>query len=275
MKRLLRNKANFGILEGFLSELLNEDITIDHILEGESNKQTSENKLNRVDMLVQNSKGELIIIEIQGNFEPDYLMRMVFGTSKLMVDNLEAGMQYRKIKKIISINIVYFDLGHGEDYIYHGTTNFKGVNKEDVLTLSARERALFHTDEIQDIYPEYYIIKVNNFDDVSETPIDEWINFLKNEVVADGTSAKGLNEAREKLNILKLSKDELKEYERDLDIWRDNATAINDGVWAGRMEGKLEGQREIARNCLKQGLSIETTATLTGLSEEEVRALGE
>ena len=126
-----------------------------------------------------------------------------------------------------------------------------------------------------DIYPEYYIIKVNNFDDVSETPIDEWINFLKNEVVADGTNARGLNEAREKLNILKLSKDELKEYERDLDIWRDNATAINDGVWAGRMEGKLEGQREIARNCLKQGLSIETTATLTGLSEEEVRALGE
>ena len=31
IKRLLRHKANFGILEGFLSVLLNEDITIRQI----------------------------------------------------------------------------------------------------------------------------------------------------------------------------------------------------------------------------------------------------
>ncbi len=38
VKRLLRNKANFVILEGFLSELLSDDIKINNILESEGNQ---------------------------------------------------------------------------------------------------------------------------------------------------------------------------------------------------------------------------------------------
>jgi len=94
IKRLLRNKANFGILEGFLSELLGEDIKIDSILESESNKQSADNKSNRVDLLVQNAKGELIIIEVQSDYMQDYLKRMLFGTSKLVINNMDTGMLY-------------------------------------------------------------------------------------------------------------------------------------------------------------------------------------
>ena len=47
MKKLLRNKANFGILEGFLSELLSEDILIHHILESEGNKEEESDKDGR------------------------------------------------------------------------------------------------------------------------------------------------------------------------------------------------------------------------------------
>jgi len=57
IKRLLRQKANFGILEGFLSELLKEDIRIIEILDSESNKETEEDKYNRVDILVKDSRG--------------------------------------------------------------------------------------------------------------------------------------------------------------------------------------------------------------------------
>ena len=46
MKRLLRSKANFEILEGFLSELTGEDITILEILESESNKEDRADKFN-------------------------------------------------------------------------------------------------------------------------------------------------------------------------------------------------------------------------------------
>jgi len=63
IKRLLRNKADYFVLEGFLSELLIEDISIQSILESESNQRIDTDKFNRVDLLVKDSKGELIIIE--------------------------------------------------------------------------------------------------------------------------------------------------------------------------------------------------------------------
>lgn len=50
MKRLLRNKANFGVLEGLLTTLLDEKITISQLLESESNQEDEFDKYNRVDL---------------------------------------------------------------------------------------------------------------------------------------------------------------------------------------------------------------------------------
>ena len=69
MKRLLRNKANFAVLEGLLTTLLGETILIQKLLESESNQEDEFDKYNRVDMLAENSKGELILIEVQNNNE--------------------------------------------------------------------------------------------------------------------------------------------------------------------------------------------------------------
>lgn len=55
IKRLLRQKDNFSILEGFLSELLYEDIKIQEILESESNQIDAEDKYN-VDSLNEAEK---------------------------------------------------------------------------------------------------------------------------------------------------------------------------------------------------------------------------
>ena len=60
MKKLLRSKANFDILEGFLSELLKEDIKIIEILESEGNKETFDDKYNRVVVVRRNSLPPLI-----------------------------------------------------------------------------------------------------------------------------------------------------------------------------------------------------------------------
>ena len=53
VKRLLRQKANFGVLEGFLTVLLGENVKIIEILESESNQQTIDDKFNRVDIKVK------------------------------------------------------------------------------------------------------------------------------------------------------------------------------------------------------------------------------
>ena len=65
MKRLLRDKANYVVLEGFLSVLLGESVYIKTFLESEGNQQEENDKYNRVDILCEDSLGKLIIIEVQ------------------------------------------------------------------------------------------------------------------------------------------------------------------------------------------------------------------
>ena len=108
MKRLLRNKANFSVLEGLLTTLLGEKIIIRRLLESESNQEDEYDKYNRVDMLAENSKGELVLIEVQNNNEYAYFQRMLFGTSKLVTEYINRGESYDKVRKVYSVNIVYF-----------------------------------------------------------------------------------------------------------------------------------------------------------------------
>ena len=108
IKHLLRDKANFDILAGFLTTLLRQDLTIRSLLERESNQEDHHDKFNRVDLLVENNQHELILIEVQSNREIYYLERLWYGTSKLIVEHLNLGDDYDKIKKVISVSILYF-----------------------------------------------------------------------------------------------------------------------------------------------------------------------
>ena len=301
MKRLLRDKANFSVLEGLLTTLLNEKITISRLLESESNQESEFDKYNRVDLLAENSKGELILFEIQNNSEYAYFQRILFGTSKLVTEYIYKGDGYEKIRKIYSVNIVYFALGCGTDYVYHGKTEFRGIHTNELLELSPFQKQTFKVDAVSELYPEYYILKVNDFNRWSKLPLEQWIYFLNTGEIPSDATAPGLVEAREKLRLTKLSKGELKAYYRHLDnivILRDNIyTEREEGRLEGRAEGRLEGRAEgraeglaegraeglaegraeekleNARQFKALGVDDEVIAQATGLSLEEVRSL--
>jgi len=273
VKKLLRNKANFVILEGFLSELLFDDIKIQKILESEGNQETDEDKYNRVDILTQNSKNELIIVEIQNTYEIDYFHRMAYGASKALTENLSLGQPYSEIKKVISVNIVYFDLGQGKDYVYKGTTNFQGLHQKDTLQLSSKQKNTFIKQNISDIFPEYYIIKVNQFNDVAKDTLDEWIYFLKNSEVKDEFVAKGLAEAKEVLDVMRLDKDQQYGYNRYLDYLHVKASeALSLQIEA---EEKIRNQKavEMAKKAIKRGFDNDTISDLTDLTIEQIEVL--
>ena len=213
IKKILRSKANFAILEGFLSELLYTDISILEILESESNKESQDDKSNRVDIKVKDADGKLYIIEVQYSREFDYLQRILFASSKVITEHFPEGKAYSTISKVISVNILHFDLGGGDDYIYHGTTRFIGVHSQKELQLSAEQKLLYSVDRTSDLYPEYYLIELRNFDDMARNTLDEWIYFLKNEDIKTDFSAKGLPEAKETLDVLKMSAPERRAYD--------------------------------------------------------------
>ena len=290
MKKLLRSKANFEILEGFLSELLKEGIHILEILESESNKIDRSDKFNRVDLKVKNTAGEIIIIEVQYEHEFDYLQRILYGTSKVITEHLKEKDPYADIVKVISVNILYFDLGHGDDYIYHGTTSFKGLHDNDQLQLSDKQQHLYQQQEIHQIFPEYYLIKVNNFNDIAKDTLDQWIYFLKNEEIKEEFNAQGLTQAKRELDILRLPEPERAAYERYQDDPHYQASMVESsytvgtidgrkegleqGLEQGKQEGKKEEKKEIAINLLDV-LDVPTIAAKTGLTEAEIFALKE
>ena len=281
LKKLLRSKANFGILEGFLSELLNEDIKIKEILESEANKETRLDKSNRVDIKVKNSKGEFIIIEVQFNEEWDYLQRILYATSKTITEHISEGNKYNEVIKVISINILYFDLGHGSDYVYHGTTNFIGIHGNDELELTESQKTALKHDDVYQLFPEYYLLKINNFNDKAKNTFDEWVHFLKHEEVKPSFTAKGLKEAKEKLDIMKLSENKRKEYETYIEDRRVKFSELWTATEKGRIEGEIKGEIKgankekvkIAKKMYKKGNSLEEIAEMTELSLDQLQEI--
>jgi predicted transposase/invertase (TIGR01784 family) len=277
MKHLLRDKANYSVLEGFISVLLNEKVTIKQILSSQSNKETEDDKYNDVDILVENSKGELIIIEVQNTKEYDYFHRILFGTSKVIAEYIKEGKAYADVKKVISITIAYFDLGQGEDYVYHGTNTFLGIHKGDVLTLSDKQKDLYGKQHVYQIYPEYWIIKAGIFDEEQvHDELDEWIYFFKTGEVKDEFTAQGLAEAKEKLDKLKLTPEERKEYEAFLERLRKIAsfqeTEMED-VKDLLKEARLEEKIEIVIELWKLNIPIENIAIATKLTVKQVEEI--
>lgn len=284
IKKMLRSKANFGILEGFLSELLKEDVKIEEILESEGNKETADDKSNRVDILVRDAKGQLIIVEIQNTRELDYFYKILYNTSKVTAEHIRQGAPYTEVKKVITVSVVYFDLGQGMDYVYFGCTTFVGIHKNDTLELSEKQKEMFNCPTVSSIFPDHYIIKVNGFNDVARDTLDEWIYFLKNSEIKKNFKAKGLAEARKKLKEINLSGKELAAYKRYLEQLRYEASiaetikfeeyyARKKAREEGKAEGKAEGKVEMAKKLKDKGVNIDIISETSGLSKEEIEKL--
>lgn len=286
LKKLLRSKVNFAILEGFLSELLEDDIHILEVLESESNQTTCDDKFNRVDLKVRDKKDAIIIIEVQYDKEFDYLQRILYGTSKIITEHIKKSHSYATIVKVISVNILYFDLGLGSDYVYHGFTSFIGIHDHDKLQLSEKQKNLYPSNKIEKIFPEYYLIKVNNFNNIAKDSLDEWIYFLKNEEIKDSFNARGLKEAKQELDILKLPETERQAYEQYQDDLHYQASMFEstytighiegnkegkiEGKIEGRIEGKTENQKETAIKLHAAGVEIIIISRCTDLTIKEI-----
>lgn len=281
IKFMFRDKSDFDILEGFLSELLKEDIKILEILESEGNQSKKKDKFNRVDIMIKNSKGEHIIVEVQNNEEYDYLQRILYGTSKTIIENISKGQSYAFVKKVISVSVVYFKVGQGEDYIYHGKTQFTGIHKHDELILSQEQQQLFNKLKPQDLYPEYYLIKAGDFneDKVNDT-LDEWVYFLKTGNVKDTFKAQGLDKAKQKLEVAKLSPRKRAAYERDTKHLHSEASWAEtqlkkeqDLIAKGVNEGEKNKAIAIVKEMKADNEPIEKIIKYSGLSKEQIEKL--
>lgn len=281
IKRLLRQKANYGVLEGFLTVFLGEKVTILEIMESESNQLSAEDKFNRVDIKARNSKDEIIIIEIQNTRELYYLERILYGVAKAITEHISLGETYYKVKKIYSISVLYFDIGKGNDYLYYGQNHFVGVHTGDHLQVNVKERDAIVSRMPAEIFPEYVLIRVNEFDKVAVTPLEEWMKYLKDGTIRPDTTAPGLSEAREKLKYFSMPPKERMAYDEHLSAVMIQNDVLDSAKLEGKIEGRAEGREEgraeaylsIARNMKQLGAPADMIAKTTGLTIAEIDAL--
>ena len=299
IKRILRDKANKDVLEGLIQVLIKEPVTITEILESESKTMVStnrqdrrEDKGNRVDVKAMTGKGEIIIVEVQLTKERDFFQRILFGSVTAINDQIGTGQDYEVIKKVYSVNILYFNFGSGDDYAFHGVTTFRGMTNENAVLefnnknerkyMDSERRRITSPDEV---FPEYFLLIVDRFNEVARTPIEEWMAYLKDGAIREDTTVPGLQEARRKLEYMSMTDEERREY-RDYMVSVHAAkdaieTAKEEGRAEGREEGRAEGieegqhkeKAETVRRLSQIGLTLEQIAQGTNLTIEEVTAI--
>jgi hypothetical protein len=154
--------------------------------------------------------------------------------------------------------------------VYHGRTTFVGIHSNHELELSDKQKELFKKTSVSDLYPEYYVIKTNRFNEIAKDTLDEWVYFLKTAEIKDEFTAKGLKSASQKLDILKLDPSDRKEYDRYMEAQRSDASFVE--------TVKLEissAIREVAENAIRLGLSFDVLAQITGLSIDRVQEIAD
>ncbi|WP_089725011.1 PD-(D/E)XK nuclease family transposase [Candidatus Thiosymbion oneisti] len=368
IKTILRDKANFDVLEGFLTALFGRAVVILDMLESESNRQDDRDKYNRVDLLAKTEDGERIIVEVQYLSEMAYLKRLTYGTgstplhlilrsqrgekrpdarrasagiagpisssrnnaagrfsprpegapqtrqgsvtalgnresyslravpclgafggalrmqnkvkrgTRTMVETLKLGEPYANLKKVYSISLLYFDVTEdGDDYIYHGKTEFTGLHTHHPVTL--KKSLVGEPVRIGEtnIFPEYYLIPLKRFTDVVRDDLDQWVYAFKNNEVLDEFTAPGIGALKEKFDYLRMDERERRRFDKHIDYvrseWGMIEDARQDGLEVGLARGREEERRILVKSLYDNGIAIETIATSVGLSEPAIRRL--
>ena len=277
IKYLLKDKGDYGIVEGFISALLKtrgyKDIKIIALLETESNKEDSKSKRSLADVIVEDEDQRKYIIEIERSVKDSFIHKSLFNTSRLIVDNLAQREDYTDIIKVFHISLLYFPIGNNKGAIYHGKTIIHEIDSHEKLAVQIRNLETGQTFDATDIMPEYFFISIPLFNDQLEREIDDWLHIMKYDEVPSHYHSPYMVQVAEKLSILKMTAEERANYS----YYRKKLHNDRDELAAAQAKGREEGEYKkavtAAKNMLKENSSIEFIQRVTELPLETIERL--
>jgi hypothetical protein len=284
IKYLLKDKSDFEIVEGFISAILaaegHKPVKIKSLLESASNKESAMLKSSVADVIVGDEDGNSYIVEIDRSYTDMFLHKACFNSCRLIVDNLSSGQDYTKIKKVFHINLLYFSFKSANTTtqapLHHGKVIFHQVDHKHPVDVHLADLGMQFFD-LHNIFPEYFVISIPLFDDVIKAEIDEWLYMMKHSEVREDFKSPYMKKVAERLNILKMTEAERRDYDAYLSDSLKNrdylVSAKEEGIEIGKAEGEVKKAMEIAQIMLLDGDSIEKIARITGLSTAEIETL--
>ncbi|MDR1754109.1 MAG: Rpn family recombination-promoting nuclease/putative transposase [Eubacterium sp.] len=288
-KLIFNDPKNVDITQNFLSAVLNlpeEEFVSLKFINAELKRKFNDDKLSVLDVRVETAKKSDIAIEVQ--VAPDKAMasRALYYWSEMFSSNLMKSESYAKLPQTIIINILKFNMfQHAK---YHSIFQIKEDTENIVLT------DLLRIDFIE-------------LDKITNKPIDtknsalQWMHFIntqdegvlqmlsqQNPMIKKAVGVLKVLSAdeqvrleaqyreraiRDEISRMESSRTEGIEIGEARGILKGEARGILKGEAIGEAKGEAKKAKEIAKNSLAIGLSIEQIQSITGLPKEEILAL--
>ena len=272
---LLGKNGNEDLLENLVNATLNdfnfEEVKDLEIIDPFNLSENIELKESIIDVKAKTKDNKTVIIEFQLCGNINFVDRIFYYISKNIVNELHESEDYQEVQKIISINLLDFNLNFGDEGKPHRC--FKLIDTEDQnISLDYIQMHLIEVQRFIDI------LEKSTIEELKKNKLLTWMKFFTSKNLKD--IEKELKEANP---IMTKAIEEYKRFTSDDKLMR--AYAARDAFLIGqkmmlsreRKEGKLEGEKNkailIAKNLKKSGLDIKFISENTGLSIEEIEKL--
>ena len=228
-----------------------------------------------IDVKAKTKDNKTVIIEFQLCGNKNFVDRIFYYISKNIVSELHEGEDYQEVQKIISINLLDFNLDFGDEGKPHRC--FKLIDTEN--------------QNISLDYIQMHIIEVQRFIDILENSTIEELKNNKLLTWMKFFTSKNLdlveNELKEANPIMTKAIEEYKRFTSDDKLMRAYAARDaflvgqkmmlsrerKEGIKEGIEKGKLAEQISIAKSMKKENIDIEVIKRVTGLTIEELEKL--
>jgi len=261
-KSIFGNPKNTDILASFIKSVLNNFTDeYDNIKITDTNLkvESRDGKMGILDVKVHTKLGQTINVEVQVLPVPEFKERLMFYTSKMITEQIKKGEPYSKIKKVISISILDFELIK-ENRAYHNTFTLYDKNTQTQFI----DKLEIHTLEL----PKIPVSDENS-------ALMNWLKFLKSETKEEfkmlAQKSPELQKAYEELAYLSQDENTREVYEATIKARRDEISRLE----GAKNDGKMERDIEIAKKSLKEGLSVSLISKITGLDQPTITILKE
>lgn len=264
-KKIFGEEASKLLLLDFLNALLPVESKIVE-LTFKNTEQLGLTELDRkaiYDIYCENEKGEKFIVELQKAKQNYFKERTIYYSTFPIREQAEKGDWGYNLKAVYCIGILDFKF---DDY----QTEPEKSEVIHFVNLKDQNGKVFY-DKLTFVYIEMPNFKKAEFE--LETRLDKWLYFIRNledfQTIPEIFKDEIFSTAFEKAEIAKYGIAEQNSYENSLKIYRDLKGVIDTAF----DEGKLEGNRETAKQLKILGVEYEIISKSTGLSITEIELL--
>ncbi len=274
-KRIFGERQNKPLLISFLNALFQGDLVVDDVEYDNVERvpTVKDDRGIRYDIYChrpsKDTAGEAthhFIIEMQHQSQAHFDERALYYVASSLVWQAKRGDDFEfEFVPVIGIFLMDFDRGDPE-------SNARMVERKWMTDMDTNEP--FH-----DLL-RLYFVKLPLMQKSAEechTERDMWIYCIKNlehmNSVPFVEAYPVFGQLAQQASVANLSREEFVEYERSLKAYRDQRNIARHQYALGEESGLKKGKMEIARNMMREGMSLEDITRFTGLSEEELMLL--